>query len=241
MLCNSDEDLETEASYVDVVVAERMAGVVVAVASPAESSLAPLLDRRIPVVAVDRRPVGAAVDVVSVDNRLGAEEATTHLLAQGASRIACITGPQRVDTASERLQGYLDALAGHGQPVERSLIRRADFKLDGGYRAARSLLESPHLPDALLVANEPMTAGALRAIREVGLRVPDDVALVGFDDSPWMTLTSPALTVVSQPAYEIGHAAAELLASADAERPPRHVVLTPTLIVRESSEQARKG
>ena len=114
-------------------------------------------------------------------------------------------------------------------------MRRADFKLEGGYRTARSLLESASPPDALFVANEPMTVGALRALRELGRRVPDDVAIVGFDDSPWTTLTSPQLTVVSQPANEIGRAAAELLAVPGDAREPRHVVCSPTLIVRESS------
>ena len=125
-------------------------------------------------------------------------------MERGCERIGFITGPARVDTANERLHGYRDAL---GRRFDRTLVRRADFKLEGGYAAARSLLESADPPDALFVANEPMTVGALRALRELGLRVPHDVALVGFDDSPWTTLMSPALTVVTQPAYEIGRAA----------------------------------
>jgi LacI family transcriptional regulator len=234
VLCNSDEDVATESSYVDVALAERMAGVVIAVASPAESDLRPLLDHGIRVVAVDRRPVATDVDSVVVDNRLGGETATAHLLCGGSARVACITGPQRVDTANERLQGYRDAHARLGGPVDRALVRRADFKLEGGYRAARSLLESASPPDALFVANEPMTIGAVQALRELGVRVPHDVALVGFDDAPWATLTTPQITVVSQPAYEIGRAAAEFLAS-PGEGPARHVVCSPTLIVRESS------
>jgi LacI family transcriptional regulator, galactose operon repressor len=230
VLCNSDEDVDTEASYVDVVIAERMAGVVISVASPSESNLRPLLDRGIRVVAVDRRPADVEVDSVVVDNRLGAETATAHLMDRGCDRIGFITGPARVDTANERLQGYRDAL---GRRFDQTLVRRADFKLEGGHEAARSLLESVDPPDALFVANEPMTIGALRALRELGVRVPHEVALVGFDDSPWTTLTSPELTVVAQPAYEIGRAAAELLASDSS--PVRHVVCSPTLIVRESA------
>ena len=227
VLCNSDESVDTEAAYVDVVIAEQMSGVVIAVASPGESNLQPLLDRGIRVVAVDRRPSGLDVDSVVVDNRLGGEIATAHLLARGCRRIGFVTGPARVDTANERLQGYRDAL---GSRFDRSLVRRADFKLDGGYRAAQSLLEAK--PDALFVANEPMTVGALRALQEAGVRVPDDIAVVGFDDAPWATLVNPQLTVVAQPAYEIGRAAAELLAGSG---PARHVVCSPTLIVRESA------
>ena len=182
-----------------------------------------------------------AVDSVVVDNRRGGEEATAHLAEQGARRIACITGPNRVDTATERLRGYQDALAEAGLTADRALVRRADFKEDGGYRAARSLLEADPAPDALFVANHPMTVGALRALRDLGLRVPHDVAIVGFDDSPLATLVSPQLTVVTQPAYAIGRAAAELLATAGERDEPRHVVCSPTLVVRESSLRRRRG
>jgi LacI family transcriptional regulator len=239
VLCNSDEDLEKERAYVDVVVAERMAGVVIAVASSDDSSLQPLLDQRVPIVAVDRRPLDERVDSVVVDNRAGANDATAHLLANGWTRIGCITGPTRVDTANERLDGYRDALRQHDVAIDRALVRRADYKEAGGYGATRSLLESASPPDALFVANNPMAAGALRASRELGLSVPDDVGLVAFDDSPWTTLTTPSLTVVAQPAYEIGQAAAELLATADPDRPAGHVVLTPTLVIRESSVRPR--
>jgi LacI family transcriptional regulator len=90
-------------------------------------------------------------------------------------------------------------------------------------------------PDALFVANNLMTLGALRAVREAGLRVPDDVLLVGFDDAPWTTMTSPQLTVVAQPTHEIGRVAAQLLASSGQASAPRHVILSPSLVVRESS------
>ena len=235
VLCNSDEDLDKESSYVDIAIAERMAGVVIAVASTTESDLEPLLSWDIPVVAVDRRPAEHRVDSVVVDNRLGADEATQHLLDSGSERIACITGPARLSTAAERLQGYRDALTRNGIKPARGRIRRADFRQTGGYRAAHSLLSSDDRPDALFVANNLMTVGAVQAIRDLGLRIPSDVAIVGFDDQPWTTLTSPQLTVVAQPTYEIGRQAAKLLTTAGAASGPRSVVLVPRLLVRESS------
>lgn len=238
VLCNSDEDLEREAAYIDVAIAERMAGVVIAVASARESSLEPLLEAHLPVVAVDRA-AGRDIDAVVVDNRLGAEEATRHLLDNGSTRVACITGPTRVVTANERLEGYRRALTESGRSVEPELIRRADYKQTGGHDAALSLLTSRNPPDALFIANNPMAVGALRAIRELGLTVPRDVALVAFDDSPWCALTSPQLSVVAQPAYEIGRVAAELLATAGDKRTSRTIVLTPQLIPRESSIRHR--
>jgi LacI family transcriptional regulator len=237
VLCNSDEDLDKENGYLEIAVAERMAGVVIAVASTDESGLEPLREHGIPVVAVDRRLANRDVDSVSIDNRLGAAQATEHLLARGARHVACITGPSRLSTANERLAGYEDALRRHHRRVERSLVRRADFKQEGGHRAARSLLALRARPDALFVCNNLMTLGALHALREAGLCVPDDVALVGFDEAPWTALTSPALSVVAQPAYEMGRAAATLLAEGG-QGGTRHVVLEPSLHVRESSQRS---
>lgn len=237
MLCNSDEDLEKEAAYIDVALAERMGGVVIAVASAQKSRLAPLLERGVPVVAIDRRPAGHDVDCVLVDNKLGAAQATAHLLAAGARRIACITGPRRVSTANERLAGYEEALRAAGQGVDPKLVIREDFRPRGGYDAIQRLCGGAGRPDAVFVANNLMTVGALRALRDLGLRVPEDVRVVGFDDAPWAALVQPPLTVVSQPAYEIGRIAADLLFEKreDPGREPREVLLVPELIVRESS------
>jgi LacI family transcriptional regulator len=240
VLGNTDEDLDKEASYLDIAVAEQMAGVVIAVASARDSKLDVLLDRNIPVVAVDRRPKRHedAVDSVVVDNELGARQATDHLLAAGATRIACITGPARVSTASERLSGYQAALKARKVPVDADLVLRADFKEDGGYAATRTLLSGRRRPDALFVANNLMTLGALRAVQEAGLQVPDDLLLVGWDDAPWTTLIRPQLTMVAQPTHEIGRQAARLLATASKDLPARHIVLPPTLVVRESSARS---
>jgi LacI family transcriptional regulator len=216
-----------------------MAGGAIAVAPARDRRLDVLLARGIPVVAVARRPKRHedAVDSVVVDNELGARQATDHLLAAGARRIACITGPARVSTASERLAGYQAALRAAGVAPDADLVRRADFKEDGGYAATRTLLAGRTRPDALFVANNLMTLGALRAVREAGLHVPDDLLLVGWDDAPWTTLISPQLTVVAQPTQEIGRQAAKLLATASADLPARHVVLAPTLLVRASSSR----
>jgi LacI family transcriptional regulator len=241
VLCNSDEDVDKEAAYLDIVVAEQMAGVAIAMASTEDSVLDLLLSRQVPVVAVDRRPEHRAEDVdsVLVDNLLGARQATEHLLASGAQRIACITGPERVSTAGERLRGYEVALRAAGREVDPGLVWRADFKEEGGHAAAVSLLTGRRPPDALFVTNNLMTLGALRAVGEVGLEVPDDVLLVGFDDAPWATLIRPQLSVVAQPTYEIGRQAAQLLATAGPDVKPRHIVLPTTLRVRGSSTRRR--
>ena len=237
VLCNSDEDPAREASYIEVAVAERMGGVVIAPASDRSSRVDALLERQIPVVTVDRRIRHGRelVDSVMVDNRAGGVAATEHLLNSGAKRVACITGPARASTAAERLIGYRAALRNAEREHATDLVRHADFRHEGGYAAAIDLLRSRRRPDALFVTNNLMTLGALQAITDLGLRVPDDVAIVGFDDAPWATLTTPPLSVVAQPTLEIGREAARLLATSGAGMATRHIVLAPTLVVRQSS------
>ena len=237
MLCNSDEDLRKEADYIDVAISERMAGVVIAVASTRASRLETLRAAGIPIVAVDRRPSDRSIDCVLVDNERGAADATRHLIEVGAQRIACITGPQRVSTATERLAGYRKALRHAGVAADPSLVARQDFREAGGYKAMRDLCALPEPPDAVLVANNLMTVGALEALRDEGLTVPNDMRVVGFDDAPWAKLLQPSLSVVAQPTYEIGRRSAELLIGARAEpsRPRQEILLSPQLIVREST------
>ena len=238
VLCNSDEDPAKEAAYVDVAIADRVAGVIIATASTGRANLDRLLRANVPVVAVDRRPKGDGIDSVVVDNRGGARAAVEHLVDAGARRVGLITGPTRISTAESRLSGYRSALEARGIAFDAELVRRSDFREEGGYLAALSLLDADEPPDALFVANNLMTLGALRALRERRRRVPRDVAIVGFDDAPWTTLVTPALTVVAQPTYEMGCEAARLLTTAGG-RPSQHLVLPTELVVRGSS--GRRG
>lgn len=235
VLCNSDEDLAKESEYIDITIAERVSGVVIAVASTRQSNLQPLIDRSIPIVAIDRRPVGYVVDTVLADNRLAARQATEHLIEAGFTSIGCITGPRRLSTANDRLAGYRDALVSAGRPVIDEYVLREDFREGGGYEAVTALWSKKRRPDALVVANNQMTVGALHALLDLGVKVPAEVGIVGFDDSPWASLVRPQLSVVAQPTYEIGQTAAELLSTATHAGGPRHVLLSPKLVIRESS------
>jgi len=236
VLCNSDEDPGKEAGYIAAAAAERMAGVVISPASTHDSDVTTLLSLGIPVVAADRRLPGAAVDTVLVDNARAAEQATEHLIDMGYRRVACITGPRQAMTAGERLEGYQRALRRRGQEPQPQLVRHADFRERGGYQAMESLL-SGAAPDAVFVANNLMTVGALECLIERGIEVPREVGLVGFDEIPWATLVRPTLSTVAQPTYEMGQAAGELLAARRAapDKPPETLVLHTTLKVRASS------
>ena len=176
------------------------------------------------------------LDSVVVDNVLGARLATEHLIDAGAQRIACVTGPSRASTARERLTGYQQALRARGRPSPGDLVRRADFKEDGGYAAARALLADRPRPDALFVANNLMTLGALRAITEAGSAGAATTSCSSASTTlPGPPSWPPPLTVVAQPTYEIGRRAAQLLSTAAPGLPARHLVLSPTLQVRASS------
>ncbi|HWD82512.1 MAG TPA: LacI family DNA-binding transcriptional regulator [Kribbella sp.] len=238
VLCNSDDSPDKENRYLDVALQERAAGVILSPSGPG-TSVAKLASRGTAYVAVDRPLPGADSDVVLVDTRLAAREATAHLVAQGYDRIGCITGPAGVRTADDRLAGYRDGLRVAKRRSSTKLVRRSEYKAAGAHRAALDLLAQPEPPDALLVANNAMAVGVLQALQERGARAGRDVGLVTFDDAPWAALVDPPLTVVAQPAYELGAVAARLLLGriADPTRPPTATTLGARLIPRASSHR----
>jgi LacI family transcriptional regulator len=239
VLCNTDEDLTKESRYIAVVLAEQVAGVIISPTSEHQTDLSPLLDRGVPVVAVDRLTAGHAVDTVVSDNVEGARLGIAHLLDNGYRRIAYIGGRAGVSTSRERAAGYRLGLRQAGIKPEPALVISGGYRRDGGHTAMLRLLAQPRPPDAVLVANHVMAIGALEALREAGRRVPDDVGLVSFDDPPWAALVSPPMSVIAQHDYEIGRHAAELLGLRMQEdtRPPASIVLKPELRVRESSRR----
>lgn len=242
VLCNSDEHPGKEGQYVDAALAEQMAGVIISPAGKA-NHVNRLVDARVPVVAIDRQQSGAYVDTVLVDNEHGAYLATTHLIESGYQRIACVSGPAGVFTATRRLRGYRRALEEQGRPYQEELVRHGDFREEGGYRAMASFLGLRPRPDALFVANNLMTVGAVECLVDSRITMPDEMGVVGFDDVPWAHLVRPSLTTVAQPTYELGREAAALLTQriADPERPPTTITLETKLQIRDSSLRQRQG
>jgi LacI family transcriptional regulator len=236
LLGNSDENPARERVYLATLRAEGVAGIIVAPSGAEVSEYRKLASARVPLVVIDRNVSGLSVDVVTVANADGAHAAVAHLIGLGHRRIGLIAGPPSVATSGEREAGYAKALAAVGLPLEAELIRYADFRQGGGYAAAQALLDLTAPPTAMFVANNLMTLGALQAIHERGLRIPADIAIVGFDDMPWATSLQPPLTAVAQPTYEMGATAAQLLLARvrEPDRPNRHVVLATQLIVRAS-------
>lgn len=238
VLCNSDEDLAEEARYLQVALAGQMSGVIISPASDRESNVTELLDRRIPVVTIDRRLRNSPVSSVVVDNRGGAQAATRHLVEVGYQRVACITGPLVTSTARERLAGYRRGLKLSGQPYDARQVRVSDYKVGGGYTSTVELLRAKSPPDALFVTNSLMTLGAMHALADRGVSIPVDFGVVGFDDNPWTEITRPSLSTVAQPTYDIGRHAAELLLAGRAGAPPMNLTLPTSLLVRDSSSRS---
>ncbi|HKG92879.1 MAG TPA: LacI family DNA-binding transcriptional regulator [Gemmatimonadaceae bacterium] len=235
-LGNSDEDESQERRYLELMRAESVDGVILPASSDIAQTVVELARDGIPVVCVDRRLPRAGLDTVIADNVHGAQVATDHLLRVGHRRIGFIGGRPELSTSQERLQGYRQALQEHGLELDRSLVREGDSRQESGRRMAKELLEMESPPGALLVGNNLMTLGALEAIHSLGLRIPEDVAIVGYDDVPWALALNPPLTAIRQPSYEIGQRAAELLLRR-IEEPNRSttlVTLQPELVVRGS-------
>ncbi|HTP08994.1 MAG TPA: substrate-binding domain-containing protein, partial [Anaerolineae bacterium] len=187
---------------------------------------------------VGRHPTDTRASYVDADNIGGAREAVTHLLRLGHTRVGTITGPQNMTAGSDRLTGYLAALRDRGVASDSTLIVEGDFTEAGGYRAMQQLLA--RRPDAVFAASDMMAIGAMRALREAGRRVPEDVAVVGFDDLPQAARTEPPLTTVRQPVYRLGAMAVDsvldLLEHHDSS--PRRIVLPTELVVRASCGSA---
>lgn len=236
LLCNSDENLKKEAFYLDVMRAEQVDGVILPPIAERDSAVLKLAQSGMPVVSVDRALNSTTIDTVEVDNFQGAFEAVEHLIKIGHKRIGLIAGRANLSTSRDRRRGYEEALSAARLPVRPELIRVGDNKQASGGALTDELLSESSPPTALFVSNNLMAVGALEAIHRRKLKVPDDVALIGFDDLPWAEALDPPLTVVRQPAYEVGRAAAEMLLKrlGNPELPAAWLRLRPKLILRKS-------
>jgi DNA-binding LacI/PurR family transcriptional regulator len=203
----------------------------------ANDDLAARLDERgVPTVCGGAVVGSDPAVVVDADNRAGGAAAVDHLLGLGRRRLAVLTGPQDMSSGRDRLSGARAALTAAGLDHEGLVLAFGDYSEDSGERAMREVLASGLVPDAVLACSDLMAVGALRVLREAGLRVPDNVALMGFDDSAVCRHTDPALTSVHQPIEEMGRVMADLLLARIAGEPvPPRTVLPTRLVVRASA------
>jgi len=224
---------EQESLYRRVLRGGYLDGVIVASTMLDDPLIPRLLEDQVPFVSVGRYP-DERVDYVDVDNVSGARMATEHLLRLGHRRIATVTGPLGMMAGRDRLEGYRQALESRGLPVDDNLIAEGDFTEEGGRTAMQRLL--PHEPTAVFVASDTMAVGAMKAIKEAGLNIPADVAVVSFDDLPIASIVEPPLTTVRQPIERLGATAVDILITIiEHEGGSRQKVILPTeLVVRAS-------
>jgi LacI family transcriptional regulator len=237
VLANSNERPDREHRYVSTLVSKRVDGLILSPSRGDHGTLTRLLQSaNIPVVVVDRDAALPNADVVLYDNEGGSIEATRYLLELGHTRIGCVAGPSDASSATDRANGFRKAIAEAGLPEQP--VVEADFHFTGGREATGRLLDRGADVTALFAANDLMAAGALRELQGRGLRVPEDVSVIGFDDSPLALTTHPPLTTVRQPPEEMGRAMVELLLG-QLERPeaaqPETRVLETSLVERGST------
>ncbi|MCC2546608.1 LacI family transcriptional regulator [Hymenobacter sp. BT175] len=247
MIFQSNEDEQQERKNIDLLMNAQVEGILVSLANTTQhfEHFEAVQKQTVPLVFFDRiieGMEGQKVAAVSLDDYQGAYEVVSHLVEQGCTRIAHFTGPLHLNIHKNRHQGYLDALQAHGLPVEEPLTVFCSMDQKGGRQGMQKLLRLAAPPDAVFSSNDLAAVGALQLVKEKGLRVPQDIAIVGFSNEKFTSLTEPTITSVDQRCEQMGQTAVRLLlkmlnATSETAAPPQNIVLKPKLLIRESSSR----
>jgi len=243
IFCNTDESASKEKMYLQILLEKRVDGILLVPALNGLDSTALIKKQNIPIVVLDRRLPELLTDVVRCDSEGGAYELIRLLLSLGHREIAILNGPRDVSTSEDRLAGYRRALTEAGIPIHSKCEYYGAFNQESGFEMAHKALAEAQKPTALFAANNFIAFGALKAVHELELRVPEDITVVGFDDVPAALVPSPFLTVAAQPAYEMGRRAIEILLKKLDEGPSdryQEVVLPAEILIRQSSGKPRE-
>jgi LacI family fructose operon transcriptional repressor len=235
-LCNTDENPQKEQTYLHTLIDELVAGIILVPTQEKVEDFGFLLESGIPIVTIDRSIEGAAVDSVVSDNAQSAYQITSYLIKRGHTQIGAVIGLEKSTTGRERLQGFKRAMVDHGLDINDDFIRLVDPTERASEPVVSQWLASATPPSAIFSGNSLITMGTVNAIHNAGLSIPEQISVAGFDDTIWMPHIGHGITVISQPVYEMGRTAAELLFQRMAEptRPSREVVLKGKLIERGS-------
>ena len=236
VLCNTDDDPDREERLLHDLLLYKPAVVLAIPATGSRLSNKVALHAAAPIVCIDRAPDQWKGALVSGANEEGAYEATRYLLAMGHREIACITGPLHLQNAVDRLKGCKRAMSEQGIQLADGMVAQARFDRESGHQAALRLLRKRRIPTAIFATNDMMALGALQGIREMHLRCPEDISLVGFDNLEFADFIEPGLTSVSQPGYALGRKAAEIAFNllASEEKRLDRIVLPVQLVIRRS-------
>jgi LacI family transcriptional regulator len=243
ILGNSDEDPEREKKLIAMLLEEGVAGIILVPTNAEAESYLPLFDSDTPCVVLDRQLPLPNLDMVLVNGAAGAEMAVDHLVSLGHQKIGYVGGMKHLSVMQERELGYLTAQRKHKIPFVEKYLKHGNNRQDGGYTAVCELLSLHQPPTAILIANNLMTLGGLQAIHETGLEIPEQISLVGFDDMDWAASLRPPLTVVAQPAYQMGEISASILLDRihNPDQPHQVIILDTQLIIRDSCRDLQKS
>ncbi|EOU1298220.1 ribose operon transcriptional repressor RbsR [Cronobacter sakazakii] len=238
VLCNTDGDEQRMNRNLETLLQKRVDGLLLLCTETHQPS--PAIMKRypaIPTVMMDWSPFDGGSDVIQDNSLLGGDIATRYLIDKGYTRIACVTGPLDKTPARLRLEGYRTAMQRAGLPAAEGYEVIGDFEFAGGLRAMQSLLALPEPPQAVFMGNDAMAVGAYQALYQAGLRIPQDIALVGYDDIELASYMTPPLTTIHQPKDELGELAIDVLIHrmAQPELQQQRLQLTPVLTVRGSA------
>lgn len=244
MLFCTDEHLDNQDDHIRLLLDRMVDGLIVARVGDGVRFKQLIDGARVPVVLFDRLCPGVEADTVTLDNHRAVVEAMNYLIGLGHRRIGYISGGVDISPIRDRGEGYRQALEAAGLPFRPELIQLGDLHEGDGYRTAMQLLTLPDRPTAIFSANNPMVVGAMKAIRDLGLKCPDDISVACFDDFPWADVFQPQMTTVAQPVEAIGEQAARLLLDRLQGRAPdhaRHMVLRGNLVIRNSCKPWSAG
>jgi len=235
LLGDTRNNLELEEEFIELAKERLVDGVILATARiPREKILS--LSLQVPLVLACEYLEGSWIPTVSIDNIKAAYEATEYLIKLGHKRIAFINGPDGIILSKDRLEGYKKACEENNIQIDQHLIEEGDFTVESGYKIMKRFLLTSEKPTAVFAANDEMAVGAIKAVKEGGYNVPADISVIGFDDIPLCRLVDPQLSTISQPTYEIGKQAMEMLLDIieDKSLEEKRVILPHKLIIRES-------
>lgn len=242
MVCQSNESFGREILNTRRLLESLVDGFIISVSSESKSfeHFKKIQERNLPVVVFDRVTPHLTAPSVRIDNEEGGFVATEHLIEQGYKRIAVLAGPENLGVSNSRMDGYLNALKKHKIKKDPALIVHCDFNQDYAYFATLELLAMKKRPDAIFTISDRMAIGAMLAIKKKGLRMPEDIGLVGFNNEPVTSLVTPSISSVDMPSFELGKAAAKLFIETMHNKENMDLeekVLKPKLIIRESSQK----
>ncbi len=241
LVCQSNESYEREVVNTNALMHQRVAGLIVSISQSTKNGnhFKELINRGIPIVFFDRVCNDISANKVVIDDAKSAFDAVTHLIERGRKKIAHLAGPKDLKICELRLKGYKNALKKANLPLLNKFIRYGDLHEDNGYESMDALLKEDIIPDAVFAVNDPVAIGAFQRIKEAGLKIPEDIAIVGFSNNKITALVDPPLTTVNQPSFDMGKKATEILIEmienekSNSQR--KTVVLDAELIVRGST------